>query len=382
MNEKLTVQDLVRSSAERLGLNKAEADTFIKEFFQLIADALAEEKYVKIKGLGTFKLIEVDSRQSVNVNTGERFEIQGHTKISFTPDPTLRDVINRPFAHFETVLLQNEELLKSTEIEIEGNEIEPVEEPEVENASVEENKERTQTSSALNVESSLNERSVEPQKEEKQEDSKEESALVIQEDLVVNQKEFDVDKPVVEPAEKEGPQEQAALAEEAERKRTMKYFIGIVVLVCLLCVGILAFIYFPSLTRALYGLKEPDIQKVDTTEQVLPAIQQVDTSAVQPVVQPMMQEVKEIISEQPTTEQQKPVKREEPFMPDETSYEIIGTQESYTIHEGETLTRVALRFWGSKAFWPYLVKHNPTVITNPDNVPYGTTIQIPKLKKK
>ena len=240
-----------------------------------------------------------------------------------------------------------------------GNEIEPVEEPEVENASVEENKERTQTSSALNVESSLNERSVEPQKEEKQEDSKEESALVIQEDLVVNQKEFDVDKPVVEPAEKEGPQEQAALAEEAERKRTMKYFIGIVVLVCLLCVGILAFIYFPSLTRALYGLK-----------------------AVQPVVQPMMQEVKEIISEQPTTEQQKPVKREEPFMPDETSYEIIGTQESYTIHEGETLTRVALRFWGSKAFWPYLVKHNPTVITNPDNVPYGTTIQIPKLKKK
>ena len=119
MNEKLTVQDLVRCSAERLGLSKAEADTFIKEFFQLIADALVQEKYVKIKGLGTFKLIDVDSRQSVNVNTGERFEIQGHTKISFTPDPTLRDVINRPFAHFETVLLQNEELLKTTPVEIE-----------------------------------------------------------------------------------------------------------------------------------------------------------------------------------------------------------------------------------------------------------------------
>ena len=59
--------------------------------FELIEEALVTEKYVKVKGLGTFKLTEVESRESVNVNTGERIEIQGHTKISFTPDSSMKD---------------------------------------------------------------------------------------------------------------------------------------------------------------------------------------------------------------------------------------------------------------------------------------------------
>ena len=71
----------------------------------MIEQALENEKTVKIKGLGTFKLVDVDSRESVNVNTGERFQIKGHTKVSFTPDTNLRDTINKPFAHFETVVL-------------------------------------------------------------------------------------------------------------------------------------------------------------------------------------------------------------------------------------------------------------------------------------
>ena len=70
------------------------------------------------------------------------------------------------------------------------------------------------------------------------------------------------------------------------------------------------------------------------------------------------------------------------FEPDSVGYTIVGTETTYTIKEGETLTRVALRFYGTKALWPYIVKHNPGVIKNPDNVPYGTTIKIPKLAKK
>ena len=71
-----------------------------------------------------------------------------------------------------------------------------------------------------------------------------------------------------------------------------------------------------------------------------------------------------------------------PFKPDSVSYIITGTKTTYTIKEGETLTRVALRFYGTKALWPYIVKHNPGVIKNPDNVPYGTTIKIPELVRK
>lgn len=67
---------------------------------------------------------------------------------------------------------------------------------------------------------------------------------------------------------------------------------------------------------------------------------------------------------------------------DSASYKITGTKTKYTIKEGETLTRVSLRFYGTKAMWPYIVKHNPKVIKNPDNVPYGTTIEIPELTKE
>lgn len=66
---------------------------------------------------------------------------------------------------------------------------------------------------------------------------------------------------------------------------------------------------------------------------------------------------------------------------DSASYKITGTKTKYTIKEGETLTKVSLRFYGTKAMWPYIVKHNPKVIKNPDNVPYGTTIEIPELTK-
>ena len=72
-----------------------------------------------------------------------------------------------------------------------------------------------------------------------------------------------------------------------------------------------------------------------------------------------------------------------PFEPDSVGYTIVGTETTYTIKEGETLTRGSASFFmGQKALWPYIVKHNPGVIKNPDNVPYGTTIKIPKLAKK
>lgn len=105
MNEKINIQDLSSMLVSQNALTKEEADNFIREFFALIVSALDRDKYVKIKGLGVFKLIEVEARESMNINTKERFEIPGYTKVSFTPDASLRDTINKPFAHFETVIL-------------------------------------------------------------------------------------------------------------------------------------------------------------------------------------------------------------------------------------------------------------------------------------
>ena len=71
-----------------------------------------------------------------------------------------------------------------------------------------------------------------------------------------------------------------------------------------------------------------------------------------------------------------------PSESDSVNYKIVGTKATYTIKEGETLTKVALRFYGSKAFWPYIVKYNSNIIKNPDHVPYGTVVKIPELVKK
>lgn len=107
MDAKILMQDLAAGVAQRSGLLKKDSDTFVRLFFETIEESLSEEKNVKVKGLGTFKVVEVSGRDSVNVNTGERIHIKGHSKINFTPDTGLRDFVNRPFADFETIVLND-----------------------------------------------------------------------------------------------------------------------------------------------------------------------------------------------------------------------------------------------------------------------------------
>ena len=107
MEKKYTLQDLSALLAERESLSLEQAEDFVRTFFELTEEGLLKDSFVKVTGFGTFKLVEVSERESVNINTGERFQISGHNKISFTPDGTLRELVNRPFAHFTTVTLND-----------------------------------------------------------------------------------------------------------------------------------------------------------------------------------------------------------------------------------------------------------------------------------
>ncbi len=89
-------------------LDKKTCEAFARTLFEVVEEALLTDKFVKVKGFGTFKLVAVSDRESVNINTGERFQIEGHTKVSFIPDNALKDEINRPFAHFETIDLSDD----------------------------------------------------------------------------------------------------------------------------------------------------------------------------------------------------------------------------------------------------------------------------------
>ena len=103
MNKKLLPSELAELLSARKGTTRKSNEAFVRGFFELIEEALQNESFVKIKGFGTFKLVNVSERESVKINTGERFQISGHSKVTFTPDNTLKELVNKPFSHFETV---------------------------------------------------------------------------------------------------------------------------------------------------------------------------------------------------------------------------------------------------------------------------------------
>lgn len=360
MNDKLCIQDLTDALAEKHGMDKHDAENFVKEFFQLIEEALEKDKYVKVKGLGAFKLIDVDSRESVDVNTGERIKIEEHTKVSFTPDAALKEAVNRPFAHFETVVLNENTVFEDTTTE--DNNADEEEEVETPPIPI-------------------------------------------------------VKTPVAEtPVMTEAPAmaEVPVVPEEAEKvgDSSMKYFAAIVVFIVLICAGAVTFLYYPDWRSWLEEEKSEEKAEVEQLVADTPAETPAPTpaavlqdTAVAPSAEPLKQPAEKPLPKKqsepqaqatakvaPKNDTPKATPKTAPKAAPEadsaqqvqntSNYVITGTQATYTVKQGETLTRVALRFYGTKALWPYIVMHNEKTIKNPNNVPYGTKLKIPKLEPK
>jgi hypothetical protein len=454
MNERLYLQNFIDLLSEKYGMDKKDADKFVKEFFLLIEEALEQDRSVKIKGFGTFKLVDVESRESVKVNTGERFQIQGYTKVSFIPDGSLRDIINKPFSHFETVVLNEKTVLEDTPVMDSDDDGESAEEESVSQSvgrvnpeesigeveSAEETEEKEQEVSAVENTSVATEGQDTVDEVATEEDTAVTEVVVpkveeVKNEIIVGEKgvpddiimekeaapsvnqpsQLDKEKTTdPENSQSVAPKLSAeeiiarelavsTVANELPVKRKSKpkqvksekspvpYLIAIIVIVLLLCGGALLFIYYPDLfdssdriekvkemEKAVQPTSEPVILQDtiirDTVAEVVPPVKEEIPVAV-PVSKKEPETVKKDAGKSTTA-------KSVPFKPDSVSYIITGTKTTYTIKEGETLTRVALRFYGTKALWPYIVKHNPGVIKNPDNVPYGTTIKIPELVRK
>mgnify|MGYP002624728830 CR=1 FL=1 len=129
---KLYIRDLAAAVAPQFQLSQREMESFINRMFDVIREGLDADKQTKIKGLGTFKITTVKARESINVSTGERVLISGHDKMAFTPDSTMKELINKPFSQFETVVLEDgvdfpelteEEPLEDTQAGIQEEEI-------------------------------------------------------------------------------------------------------------------------------------------------------------------------------------------------------------------------------------------------------------------
>lgn len=140
MSGRALLQDLIVGVAKRANISEQEAETFVRMVFTIISDSLADEKIIKIRNLGTFKLVEIDDRESVDPNTGVLTRVKGYKKIVFTPDNALKDLINKPFAQFETVILNDNTDLSEMERGAESSSLSD-EEEEDEALAMEENSE-------------------------------------------------------------------------------------------------------------------------------------------------------------------------------------------------------------------------------------------------
>lgn len=105
--EKKTYIDLAELLTRKHTISDVSSQIFVNKMFQVISNGLLADGIVKVRGLGTFKLVEVDDRESIDVNTGERVMIPGHYKVSFTCDSTMKEIVNKPFSQFETVILND-----------------------------------------------------------------------------------------------------------------------------------------------------------------------------------------------------------------------------------------------------------------------------------
>lgn len=337
MDEKLYIQDIVDSLAEKQNIQKTEAEAFVKTAFEIIKDALVTDKIVKIKGLGTFKLTEVNSRESVNVNTGERIRIESHTKISFVPDMQMRDLINKPFSHFETVVLNEGVDFEDMSVAVGGDE-------------------------------------VKENSEEHPEFPREEQEEVPSEIPSIS----------IEPKENTKPLPNPIIAKDKEKVKSnhhsaLFYGLSIAFVTILVVCGVIFFVYYKEFlnndaidTVAIEQIStiqketessENNASSPTDTVLAIPKIQSEDIDTTKTIITGVRKGYNTVIA-------------------DSTSYEIIGTMSVYKIGAGETLTMVSKRFYETKDLWPYIVMHNREVIKKPNRVLSGTVVRIPALRDK
>lgn len=339
MENKITLSQLARTLAQKMGMPQKKAEAFLKEFFDSIAENVKTDKLVKVKGLGTFKLIDVNDRESVNVHTGERIVIPGHSKLSFTPEASLRDAVNRPFADFQTVVINDETNLEDME-RVPQEEPEAVVEPEVVEQQEEPEVALEQESAAEQVTPSAEESeelpSVEPEKSEP------EPVVEVEEEVVA-----------VPDEKKEEPVKQETVKEEQKKPRGGAKTFVMIVVALLLCV----FSYFVGHYSLLEGLL-PKQKQESVKQQVVEAAP--DTIKAEPV-------------------QVEPVEEVQYAQVPDGKYKIVGTRKTHVMKPGDYITRIALKEYGDKEMAQYIIVHN--AFSNPDKVPIGQEIKLPELKE-
>jgi len=389
---KVSLQDLAGVLVERWHLGKKEASMFVNEMFFVIQKSLDEDKIVKVKGLGTFKIIDVDDRESVDVNTGGRVLIEGHGKITFTPDALMKELVNKPFSQFETVVLNegvdfNEAVVNQTEetVTVDNDEMEDSAAPLVEfvdaekqDAEVEPEKPEPEEPEPAKEELIA----VEPETPKKEETPSEEISEESEEPDTSDESDVSGEPDVSD--ESDVPDEPEVIEEESVFKKYIKW-IGIALLT--LAVGVLiGYLMGNRSNNQPQTPQEPSIETVEKeTAKSLPA----DSDSIKED-----SEVEEETQKDEDSEDREKIVTDASEAPKDEmldkyetmdarvrtgAYRIIGTDQVVKARAGDNVTRICRRTIGP-GMECYLEVYNG--LTSGAALTAGQEIKIPKLELK
>ena len=341
MDNKINLSQLAERMAQEAGMSKAAAEQFVKNFFDIISQNVLTEGIVKVKGFGTFKLIQMEDRESVNVNTGERFTIEGHQKIAFIPDADLKERVNKPFAAFETVPITEEQAAE------------------------------------LGV-------------TEDNPDSSDEFKPKTTDNMEKTEKENESKKELKE--SKKG-------CEDKEGGKNVFMRVIIWVLSCLLVLALIIFLLWPVIGGSVLKKADKEIRektpaaavvktqtkkkasstavKTDTKKKAASTAAKTDTKKAATAAQPQKESAKFTLTK---ADQNKDLSLF--TVADTVNYKIAGTMTVHTMAKGDMLTTIALKYYGTKKLWPYIAKYNNIKSRSFNNLPVGYKIKVPTLVNK
>ena len=413
MNNRLSIQDLALILSEQTGKSTEEALRFLQEFIAVVSEGVYNDKLVKVKGLGTFKIIRVEERASVSVNSGERFVIPSHYKFTFTPDKELKELVNKPFSLFDTVELNEEVDFSDVDVSAEtsgaedaaddsSEEILPdgipeqaieapqTPEPEVkpeptveEEAAPQEEAQaepepKTETTPEPEVEAEPElkaEAETTPQEEAQAELEPEAETETMPEPEVEAEPEPKIEaettpqeeaKAEPKPAE---PVSSVSGYKEYRRKRrrsaSRKLLFPIACLFVVIVLGIVYIVCLSGRTTVNKNWEPPMAEVGNPTPEAGMNPVPADSTGVTPPDSASLA-ADSVVAEPPVVEENQP---------EETPKSDILAL--VTIKAGDRLASFAKQYYGHKFFWVYIYQYNQDIISDPNNIPIGTELRIP-----
>lgn len=413
MNNRLSIQDLALILSEQTGKSTEEALRFLQEFIAVVSEGVYNDKLVKVKGLGTFKIIRVEERASVSVNSGERFVIPSHYKFTFTPDKELKELVNKPFSLFDTVELNEEVDFSDVDVSAETSgaeeaaddsseeilpdgipeqaieapqtpepEVKPEPAVEEETAPQEEAKAEpeaeTETMPEPEVEAEPElkaEAETTPQEEAKAELEPEAETETTPEPEVEAEPEPKAEAETTpqeeaqaEPKQAE-PESSVSGYKEYRRKRrrsaSRKLLFPIACLFVVIVLGIVYIVCLSGRTTVNKNWEPPMAEVGNPTPEVGMNPVSADSTGVTPPDSASLA-TDSVVAEPPVVEENQP---------EETPKSDILAL--VTIKAGDRLASFAKQYYGHKFFWVYIYQYNQDIISDPNNIPIGTELRIP-----